>query len=222
MVVVPAGSLPPDAEEELDPEEQMTACVSGQGPVRAPMVADGFAIGRYEVTFAEWDACVAGGGCAHRPDDRGWGRGDRPVIDVSWQDAQAYVRWLSDVTGMRYTLPTDAEWQYVARAGTSGRFWWGDDVGSDNAHCGGCDGHWDESQTAPVGRFPANPFGLHDVVGNVCELVADCQFWGSGGGWRGPPCLGGSWAAGPYSGLGPWRQDARGDDGGFRVSRPLN
>lgn len=86
-----------------------------------------FAVGVYEVTFAEWDACVSGGGCGdYRPEDQGWGRGNRPVIGISWEDAQAYVQWLSQKTGQEYRLLSDAEWEYAARAGTETARYWGE------------------------------------------------------------------------------------------------
>jgi formylglycine-generating enzyme required for sulfatase activity len=138
------------------------------------------AVGRFEVTFAEWDACVAAGGCQRRPSDAGWGRGWQPVINVSWADAQQYTAWLSRRTGKRYRLLTEAEWEYAARAGTESRFWWGDNVGRGDANCSDCGSRWDGRQTAPVGSFAANPFGLKDMYGNVSEWVEDCyheRYW---------------------------------------------
>jgi formylglycine-generating enzyme required for sulfatase activity len=154
MGVVPAGS---------------TRLASG----RNVTIATPFAVGKFEVTFAEWDACVAQGGCSHRPDDRGWGRGRQPVIDVSWHDAQRYVAWLSRKTGTSYRLLSEAEWEYAAQAGT-GR----EAVvtpGAGQANCDGCGSRWDNKQTAPVGSFSANAFGLHDMLGNVWEWTADCR-----------------------------------------------
>jgi formylglycine-generating enzyme required for sulfatase activity len=138
------------------------------------------AVGRFEVTFAEWDACVAAGGCQRRPSDAGWGRGWQPVINVSWADAQQYTAWLSRRTGKHYRLLTEAEWEYAARAGTESRFWWGDNVGRGDANCSDCGTRWDGRQTAPVGSFAANPFGLKDMYGNVSEWVEDCyheKYW---------------------------------------------
>jgi formylglycine-generating enzyme required for sulfatase activity len=136
-------------------------------------LAKPFAIGRREVTFAEWDACVEAKGCNYRPDDRGLGRGDRPVTDVSWADTKVYLAWLSRTTGQSYRLPTEAEWEYAARAGTQSAYWWGNDIGRDRANCRGC-GDTAGGRTMPVGRFPANPFGLFDVAGNAAEWVEDC------------------------------------------------
>ncbi len=138
------------------------------------------AVGRFEITFAEWDACVAAGGCQRRPGDSGWGRGWQPVINVSWADAQQYAAWLSRRTGKHYRLLTEAEWEYAARAGTESRFWWGDNVGRGDANCADCGSRWDGRQTAPVGSFAANPFGLKDMYGNVSEWVEDCyhdRYW---------------------------------------------
>ncbi len=133
-----------------------------------------FAIGKYEVTFDEWDRCVAAGGCDYRPTDRGWGRGDRPVIHVSYLDAGMYLAWLAEVTGRPYRLPSSAEWEYAARAGTTTARWWGDEVGSGHAVCEECGLEWEVGSTAPTGSLPPNPWGLHDMLGNVSELAADC------------------------------------------------
>jgi len=133
-----------------------------------------FDIAAFETTFAEWDACVAAGGCTYEPDDGGWGRGSRPVIHVSRADAEQYVAWLSETTGHTYRLPSEVEWEYAARAGTSTDRWWDNQVGSGHAVCAGCGSEWDNESTAPVGSLPPNPFGLHDMLGNVAEWVSDC------------------------------------------------
>ena len=133
-----------------------------------------FAIGKYEVTFDEWDRCVAAGGCDYRPTDRGWGRGDRPVIHVSYLDAELYLAWLAEETGRPYRLPSSAEWEYAARAGTTTARWWGDGVGRGHAVCEECGLEWEVGSTAPTGSLPPNPWGLHDMLGNVSELAADC------------------------------------------------
>jgi len=168
MIVVPAGSYSmgsPAGEEDRDEDE---------GPVHLAKIEQAFAVGRYETTFSQWDACYEAGGCAHRPADQGWGRGDRPVVDVNWYDAQEYVRWLSGKTGRQYRLLNESEWEYIARAETSTRYWWGDDIGHDRANCDGCGSRWDAQRTAPVGSFQANNFGAYDVHGNVWEWVEDC------------------------------------------------
>ena len=103
---------------------------------------DRFAVSKFEVTFDEWDACVAVGGCAHVPDSN-MGRGTQPVINVSWDDAQQYVAWLSKMTGRPYRLLSEAEWEYAARAGTTTAYSWGDEIGKSNANCNGCGSQWD-------------------------------------------------------------------------------
>lgn len=167
MVVIPSGTFtmgsPAHETDRFEPE----------GP-QHQVAIQRFAIGQTEVTFAEWDACVTGGGCKHRPGDQGWGRGDHPVVNVSWNDAIEYAAWLSRTTGEKYRLPSEAEWEYAARAGTKSRYWWGDDVGRNRANCNGCGSRWDGSKTAPVAQFGANPFGLYDMHGNVREWTQDC------------------------------------------------
>lgn len=136
-----------------------------EGPQRQVTIA-ALAIGLKEVTLAEWDACVAAGGCGnYTPTDKGWGRGARPAIMISWNDAQAYVKWLSGKTGKSYRLPTEAEWEYAARGGTSTAYWWGDKYVSGNVPHG---------KTDETGAHDANGFGLFDVSGNVAEWVQDC------------------------------------------------
>ena len=137
-------------------------------------IAYPFALGKYEVTFAEWDHCVDEGGCSYRPTARGFGRGNRPVIHVSRLDAEEYLAWLREATGQPYRLPSSAEWEYAARAGTATARWWGDELGTGRAVCDGCGSRWDDRSTAPVGSFPPNPWGLHDMLSNVSEVVADC------------------------------------------------
>ncbi len=125
------------------------------------------AMGRYEVTFAEYDDFADKTG-RKKPSDEGWGRDNRPVINVSWEDATAYATWLTQQTGQTYRLPTEAEWEYAARAGSVTQYWWGNEIGSNLALCKGCNNQW-EPKTAPVGSFGASPFGLHDMSGNVRE-----------------------------------------------------
>ena len=143
-------------------------------PVREVTIPRAFAIARYETTFAEWDACVVAGACRKGVGDIGFGRGRRPAMLVTWRDAQDYARWLSSRTQRPYRLPSEAEWEYAARAGSSTRYPWGDEVGRGRANCEECGPPWDGAKTAPVGSFPANAFGVHDMVGNVYEWVADC------------------------------------------------
>jgi len=153
-----------------------------------------FYIGRYEVTFAEYDRFARATG-RDRPDDEGWGRGQRPVVNISWDDAQAYVAWLSGRTGKRYRLPSEAEWEYAARAGTEGFYWWGYEIGTNNANCFDCGSQWDNRSTAPVGSFEENPFGLKDTAGNVMEWVADCYH----NSYHGAPIDGSAWTSGVCS-----------------------
>lgn len=127
-----------------------------------------FAIGVNEVTFEDYDRFAAATG-RYKPDDMGWGRGRRPVVKGTWHDALAYTEWLSAQTGRTYGLPTEAQWEYAARAGTETKYWWGNQIGRNRANCDGCGSRWDNEQTAPVGLFAANPFGLHDTAGNVWE-----------------------------------------------------
>jgi formylglycine-generating enzyme required for sulfatase activity len=129
---------------------------------------DKFAMGRYEVTFAEYDKFAQATG-RDKPDDKDWGRGNRPVINVSLEDAIAYTEWLSQQTGQTYRLPTEAEWENAARAGTTTDYWWGNKIGSNRANCKGCGSQWDAKRTAEVGSFDSNAFGLYDTVGNIWE-----------------------------------------------------
>jgi formylglycine-generating enzyme required for sulfatase activity len=167
MVVVPGGSF------LMGTPESELGRAAGEGP-RQRVTVQPFALATTPVTFEEWDACVAAGACAHRPDDHGWGRGTRPVINVSWQDARAYIAWLSGPATGNYRLPSEAEWEYAARAGSVTPYWWGSEVGTDNANCRGCTGDVDLNQTVPVASFRPNPFGLHDMLGNVWQWVEDC------------------------------------------------
>ena len=133
------------------------------------------------MTFAQWDACWADGGCRNREhprvvlaDDHSWGRDNGPVINVSWNDAQLYIHWLNGKTGGGYRLPSEAEWEYAARAGSTTEYSWGDDIGSNRTNCDNDDCGDSYEYTAPVGSFPANAWGLHDMHGNVWEWVQDC------------------------------------------------
>jgi formylglycine-generating enzyme required for sulfatase activity len=169
MVVVSAGNF-------------MMGSHAGQGaddehPQHLVKIERPLAIAKFEVTFDEFDTCAElGGGCTS-PYDYGWGRGNRPVISVSWDDAQKYLSWLSGVTGKQYRLLSEAEYEYAARAGTETAYPWGNDIRLDGkvmANCSDCGSSWDDRQTAPVGQFAANGFGLYDMVGNVWEWVEDC------------------------------------------------
>ena len=230
MVVVPGGSFqmgsPSDEEGRYDDEE----------PLHHVSVPQALAVGKYEVTFSQWDACVSAGGCDHDAEDAGWGRGSQPVIDVSWTDAQEYVRWLSRETGSEYRLLSEAEWEYAARAGTQTARYWGGYIGDNQANCDGCGSPWDDMQTAPIGSFAPNAFGLYDMLGNVLEWTQDC----SNGDYSGAPThsiawqgdsdcsrvlRGGSWYNTPRlvrSAARQWTDnDTREYQYGFRVARTL-
>ena len=225
MVTVPAGSYlmgSPDTEAGRHADEEQ----------RMVTITDPFAVGVYEVTFAQWDACVAGGGCGgHRPDDGGWGRGRQPVVDVSWEDARAYVAWLSAETGEDYRLLTEAEWEYVARAGTTTPFHTGATISTDQANYDGMSRPYGagvrgiyRARTVEVGLFAANAFGLHDVHGNAAELVQDChEDTGGATTCGGRVVRGGSWANGPELLRSAYRgwcaPTLRNHLNGFRVAR---
>src|SRR6516165_3492771 len=232
MMVVPAGSFmmgSPTSEPGHSVDEN---------PQHAVTIARPFAVGRFEVTFDEWDACAADGGCnGYKPSDEGWGRGRRPVINVSWDDATAYVAWLSKKTGKPYRLPSGAEYEYATRAGTQTVYPWGNAIGTNNANCHACGSQWDARQTAPVGSFAANGFGLYDMVGNVREWTEDCyheRYIGAptdGSAWiEGADCSrrvvrGGSWLLAPAFLRSAYRYwfttDYRLNYLGFRVARTL-
>jgi formylglycine-generating enzyme required for sulfatase activity len=169
MVVLPGGEFMMGSNKYFD-----------EKPVHRVEISRPFAVAKFEVTFAEWDPCVAAGGCKPELADRGWGRGRRPATNVSWDDAtNEYLPWLSRKTGKTYRLLTEAEWEYAARgvrtaSAVHTNYSWGDDIGKNRANCKGCGSQWDDQQTAPVGSFSANAFGLHDMHGNVWEWVQDC------------------------------------------------
>jgi formylglycine-generating enzyme required for sulfatase activity len=185
MVVIPAGEFMMGSTESED-----------EKPPHKVTITRPFAVGKFAVTFAEWDACVADAGCKHRPADEGWGREKRPVINLSWDDAtKEYLPWLSRKTGKSYRLLSEAEWEYVARAGSTTKYFWGDEIGQNRANCFNCGSQWDGKQTAPVGSFEANAFGVYDMHGNVSQFVQD--------NWRpnyqGAPTDGSVWSGGDGS-----------------------
>jgi formylglycine-generating enzyme required for sulfatase activity len=232
MIVVPAGSFimgSPPTEKGREAREGLQHTVMFSKP---------FAVSKYKLTFADWDACVTAGGCNdYKPNDTGWGRGQQPVINVSWDDAQQYVAWLSEVTGKTYRLLSESEYEYTTRAGTTTAYPWGDDIGKNNANCNGCGSQWDAKQTAPVGSFAPNRFGLYDMVGNVFEWTEDCvhdnyngaptdgSAWRTDGDCSDRVVRGGSWLSYPdnlRSADRIWLTSDRRDSGlGFRVGRTL-
>ncbi|MGE0371854.1 MAG: formylglycine-generating enzyme family protein [Gammaproteobacteria bacterium] len=190
-----------------------------------PIPGRSWKMGKYEVTFAQWDACVADGGCnGYRPDDEGWGRENQPVINISYEDIESYVRWLNGKTGGRYRLPAEDEWEYAARGGTQTDYWWGNaasheyaNYGRDECCAGFAQGRDRWVNTAPVGQFPANPYGLHDVLGNVWEWTSSCNKGDCGR----RVIRGGSWnfttAALRVSGRSNFTSGLRFSDLGFRL-----
>lgn len=193
MVSLPAGAFVM-GDKQGDRSEQPTHRVTISKP---------FAIGKFEVTVGQWNACVKGGGCNFRPEKAGREE-NLPVRDISWADAKEYVAWLSRKTGADYRLPTEAEWEYAARGGTSSRYWWGDRFEREKSNCKNCGGAWDSDLPSQVGSFAANPFGLYDMNGSVWEWVEDCwhkNYSGApsdGSAWGSPNCRvrvlrGGSW-----------------------------
>ncbi|MXV96136.1 MAG: formylglycine-generating enzyme family protein [Gemmatimonadetes bacterium] len=247
MVVLPPGSFvmgSPDTEEGRYNDE---------GPQHEVTIDYAFAVGVYEVTFEEWDACVRGGGCgAYEPSDQGWGRGRRPVVWVNWEDAWLYADWLAEQTGEQYRLLSEAEWEYVARAGTRTARYWGETDREQCQYANGYDanGHAEhgfarelvgcrdrQPNSAPVGSYRPNGLGVFDILGNVREWVDDC----ANGSYEGAPTDGSSWYRGDCTRRitrgGSWLHDPselrsayrRGSKAefrnfalGFRVARTVN
>jgi formylglycine-generating enzyme required for sulfatase activity/serine/threonine protein kinase len=180
MVVVPAGSFWQGSEEDAPFALKM------ETPKRMVTIAEPFAVGVFEITMEQWDQCVADGNCSTRPPDNGWGRGARPVIMVSWNDTQEFTSWLSKKTGQSYSLPSESQWEYIARAGEEGD-WLGGNPASvcqfGNIAGGESGFRWQHEEcadpaaieTLPVGSFKANAFGVYDVIGNVAEWTLDCM-----------------------------------------------
>ncbi|MCW3475469.1 formylglycine-generating enzyme family protein, partial [Limobrevibacterium gyesilva] len=192
MIPVAGGTLRMGSNEDLSEQ-----------PIHSVKVGS-FLIAKYPVTVRQWRACVAAKACSYAPD----GNDDAPVGNVSWDDAQQFAAWLSQATHRPYRLPSEAEWEYAARGGTSTRYWWGDTMKPGLANCKGCNGPHDGIQPAKVGALPANPFGLNDIGGGLAEWVEDC--WhkdyhnapADGSAWHAPDCRahvlrGGSWRNDP-------------------------
>lgn len=235
MVAVPSGSF-------MMGSSTLEAIGGHEYPQHAVTIDKPFAVSKYAVTFAAWDVCAAQGGCATHVSDNGWGRGQRPIINVDWNDVHAYVAWLSRVTGRSYRLLSEAEYEYAMRAGAATLYPWGDTVkldGKPMANCKGCGSQWGDKSTAPVGSFPPNQFGLYDMAGNVFAWTEDCDhasYEGApvdGAVWQAEghgDCSqhiirGGSWDTAPdllrsVARMG-WPVDFRATGVGFRVARTL-
>ncbi len=243
MVVIPAGA----AEIGTSPAElerwgvaPTNRTIAWQQPKHRVTIAKPFALGATPVTRADYALFAKAAG--EKVAGIGWEStgitqtDQDPVVRVSWDEAQAYVAWLSARTGKPYRLPSEAEWEYAARAGTTTAYWWGDNAGIGHTVCDDCGSEWDGKGTAPVRHFAANPFGLYDMLGQVFEWTADC--WNAD--YRGAPADGSAWRTGdcsvhPGRG-GSWNLDARiarisqrsrddheyqGNMVGFRVARDL-
>lgn len=225
LISLPGGSYTMGSNSG-DPSEKPAHHVSINGA---------YAIGKYEVTVEQWNACVEAGGCPRITSEANRSP-SAPVRDVSWDDAQQYVKWLTKVSGKTYRLPTEAEWEFAARGGTSSRYWWGEQMRPGKANCKDCGEPWSQDGPANVGSFAANPFGLHDVNGSVWEWVSDCwhnSYKGApndGRNWDAPACherviRGGSWRDGasymPASTRFKYAASVRHSQNGFRVARDL-
>lgn len=216
-----------------------------ENPLRQTQINYAFEVGKFEITFDDWAKCVNAGGCGgYMPKDGGWGKGKRPVINISFNDAQKYLQWLNAETGLNYRLLSEAEWEYVARAGQNtpfGRGGAGIDAKYANfdgkAPYGSAEQGPYHRKTQPVGKYSANAFGVHDIYGNVYEWVQDC--WNpnhNGASGTGAPrtdgdcdyrvMKGGSWVTHGYQMRAAARvryvTDYRYDDYGFRIARTLN
>jgi formylglycine-generating enzyme required for sulfatase activity len=229
MIVIPPGTfLMGSLAAEHGHEDK-------EAPQRTIEIARPFAVSKFDVTFQDWDACVGVRACPTLSDSK-FGRGMRPAINVTWDEAQVYVAWLRKMTGRPYRLLSEAEWEYAARAGTATAYPWGDEIGSGNANCNGCDGRWGGKSTSPVGSFRPNAFGLFDMHGNVFQYVEDCfqdnlsKVPTDGSALLSGDCSlrvvrGGSWIDGPSSSRSARRdwfyRFDRVSDIGFRIARTL-
>ena len=244
MVTIPPGTF------KLGSPQSDVGVYTNEGPQHQVTISHAFAVGVHDVTFDQWDLCFSGGGCeGYRPSDHGWGRGKRPVINISRDEALSYIRWINEkvralqpppdgiVEAGPYRLLTEAEWEYAARAGTTTAYFWGESHGTGNANCDGCGSQWDNQQTAPVGSFKPNAFGLYDMAGNVLQWVEDCYHENyihapaNGSAWVTGTCptrvlRGGSWYNSTYYLRSANRfsdgPDFHGVNVGFRVARSLN
>jgi formylglycine-generating enzyme required for sulfatase activity len=225
MIALPAGSFTMGSHSD-DPSEK---------PPHHVTIAAPFAIGKYEVTVEQWNACADANACPRLSADTNSVK-NAPARDLSWDDAQLYVKWLAKTTGKPYRLPTEAEWEYADRAGTTSKYWWGEQMRKGQANCKDCGEPWHKEGPESVGTFAANPYGLHDMNGSVWEWVSDC--WhnsyqnapNDGRAWDAPGCnmrviRGGSWREGSDYMLTSTRfkysQSVRQSQDGFRVAKDL-
>jgi formylglycine-generating enzyme required for sulfatase activity len=228
MIALPAGSFTM-GNNASDPSEK---------PAHHVTIGTPFAIGKYEVTVAQWNACVTAGACQHLANGTP-GMNDHPnapVRNVSWDDAQQYVKWLGKTSGKSFRLPTEAEWEYAARGGTATPYWWGTQMRKGNADCKECGDPWRAEAPDEVGSFAPNPYGLYDTSGSVWEWVSDCWHNSYKGApakdstWDDPNCRvrvirGGSWRDGASYMLTSTRfkydASVRYSQNGFRVAMDL-
>ena len=200
LVVIPPGQFmmgSTETERQWAIEQGAElAWVEREKPQHLVRVAYPLAVGRYPVTFVEYGHFARTTGRA-QPDDRSWGRGRRPVVHVDWDDAKFFIAWLSVQTGQSYRLLSEAEWEYACRAGTTTRYWWGDEITSENANY-----RENVGKTSEVGKHLANPFGLHDMHGNVWEWVEDC--WNDS--YERAPDDGRAWTTGDFRAAGAARR----------------
>ncbi|AXL48809.1 hypothetical protein DSC91_000363 [Paraburkholderia caffeinilytica] len=225
MIALPAGAFSMGSSTD-DPSEK---------PVHHVTIGAPFAIGKYEVTVEQWNACAAANACQKLTPESNTNKA-APARDLSWDDAQQYVKWLSKTTGKPYRLPTEAEWEYADRGGTTTAYWWGDQMRKGNANCKDCGDPWHKEGPETAGSFAPNPVGLYDMNGSVWEWVADCwhnSYQGAptdGHAWDSPSCemrviRGGSWREGAGYMLSATRfkysASVRQSQDGFRVVKDL-
>ncbi len=225
MIALPAGEFSMGSSTD-DPSEK---------PVHHVTIGAPFAIGKYEVTVEQWNVCAAANACQKLTPESNANKA-MPARDLSWDDAQQYVKWLSKTTGKPYRLPTEAEWEYADRGGTTTAYWWGDQMRKGNANCKDCGDPWHKEGPEAAGSFAPNPVGLYDMNGSVWEWVADCwhnSYQGApadGHAWDSPSCdmrviRGGSWREGGSYMLSATRfkysASVRQSQDGFRVVKDL-
>ncbi|WP_408403191.1 formylglycine-generating enzyme family protein [Paraburkholderia sediminicola] len=225
MIALPAGAFSMGSNTD-DPSEK---------PVHHVTIGAPFAIGKYAVTVEQWNACATANACQKLTPESNTNKA-APARDLSWDDAQQYVKWLSKMTGKPYRLPTEAEWEYADRGGTTTTYWWGDQMRKGNANCKDCGDPWHKDGPETAGSFAPNPVGLYDMNGSVWEWVADCwhnSYQGApadGHAWDSPSCdmrviRGGSWREGGNYMLSATRfkysASVRQSQDGFRVAKDL-